>query len=132
MTAIYPVAIVGLFFSSPIFGHHAITTEFDTTKPVKVKGTVTKVEWSNPHAYLYVEVEDKSGSKADWIFETAGPLSLAHNGWTRDSVRTGDRVTIFGYRSRSGLSIASASSVLLKNGQKLPAGSPYSGAPKEN
>jgi len=132
VTAIYPVAIVGLFFSSPIFGHHAITSEFDTGEPVQVKGIVTRVEWRNPHTYLYVEVKDRSGNPADWTFETAGPLGLAHNGWTRDSVRAGDQVTIFGYRSRSGLSIASARAVVLKNGKKLSAGSPYDGGPKEN
>jgi len=132
VTAIYPVAVVGLFFSAPIFGHHAISTEFDPREPVKIKGIVTRVEWRNPHAYLYVEVSDRGGNREDWTFETAGPLMLTHNGWTRDSVRAGDQVTIFGYRSRAGLTIASARSVLLKNGQKLFAGSPYDGGPKEN
>lgn len=132
MTAIYPVAIVGLFFSLPVFSHHAVPSEFDLQDPVKVKGTVTKVEWRNPHTYLYVEVKDGSGNTAEWIFETAGPLGLARNGWTRDSVRAGDQVTVFGYRSRAGLKIGSARSVVLKDGQKLFAGTPYDGVPKEN
>jgi len=131
MTAIYPVAIVGLFFSSPVFGHHAISTEFDPQAPVKLRGVVTKVDWTNPHAYIYVQVKDDSGNTAEWIFETAGPLGLAHNGWTRDSVRAGDEVTIFGYRSRSGLKIATARSVVLNGGQKLFAGTPYDNLPKE-
>ena len=95
-------------------------------------GTVTTVEWRNPHTYFYVEIRDRRGNTADWTFETAGPLSLARNGWTRDSIRAGDQITILGYRSRSGLNIASARSVVLKNGQRLSAGSPYDGGPKEN
>jgi len=132
MTVIYPFAMLGLFFSVPVFGHHAFSAEYDPKQPVKIRGIVTKVEWSNPHAYVYLDVQNHEGNKANWIFETAGPLGLAHDGWTRDSIRVGDQVTIFGYRSRSGLNIASARTVVLKDGHKLPAGSPFDGGPKEN
>jgi Family of unknown function (DUF6152) len=130
--ATYPFAIVGLFFSAPVFAHHAFSAEYDAREPVMVRGTVTKVEWSNPHAYVYLQVRDKEGNTAIWTFEMAGPLALAHDGWTRDSIRAGDQLTVFGYRSWSGLNIASARSVVLKTGQKLSAGSPYDGGPKEN
>ena len=124
----FSIVVLSLF-AAPVFGHHAFLTEFDSSQPVQVTGTVTTVEWKNPHTYFYVEIRDRRGSTADWTFETAGPLGLARNGWTRDSIRAGDQITIFGYRSRSGLRIASARSVLLKNGRKLSAGSLYDGGP---
>ncbi len=132
MKAVCLITGVILALSARASAHHAFSTEYRADQPVELEGTVVSVEWRNPHTYLYLQIKNANGSTADWTFETAGPLGLARNGWTRDSLRAGDQVVVSGYRSRSGLRIASARSVILKNGRKLSAGSLYDGGPKEN
>jgi hypothetical protein len=106
--------------------------EFDSDKPVTVNGSVTKVDWRNPHTYFSVNGKDERGNAGNWVFETAGPARLARNGWHRDSVRIGDKVTVFGYRCRAGLNIGSARVVVLRDGQRLSVGSAYDGGPGSN
>jgi hypothetical protein len=133
MTAVIPVGgIVLLLAAAPVFAHHSFSMEFDSGQPVTVRGVVTKVEWRNPHTYLYVEVKDGKGKLINWTFETAGPAGLARSGWHRDSVKVGDQVIVSGYRSRAGLNIASARTVVLMDGHKLSAGSAYDGGPRWN
>jgi hypothetical protein len=94
-----------------------------------LQGNVTKIEWMNPHVYLYVDV--KAGGKTDnWACETAGPNTLARQGWSRMSLKIGDRVTVVGYRARDGAFVASAREVVLADGRKVFVGSPYDGGPK--
>jgi hypothetical protein len=106
--------------------------EFDSSQPVTLRGVVTKVEWRNPHTYFYVDVKGTGAKVTNWTFETAGPTGLARSGWHRDSMRVGDEVTVFGYRSRAGANIASAREVVLMDGHKLMAGSAYDGGPRGN
>jgi hypothetical protein len=133
MTSVIPLGGIALLLAAtPIVAHHSFSMEFDSSQPVNLRGVVTKVEWRNPHSYLYVDVRNANGKVSNWTFETAGPARLARSGWHRDSVKVGDQVTVSGYRSRSGLNIGSARSVVLMDGQRLAAGSEYDGGPRSN
>jgi hypothetical protein len=133
MTVVIPVGgIVLLLAATPVFAHHSFSTEFDASQPVNLRGVVTKVEWRNPHTYLYVDVKDGEGRVINWTLETAGPAGLARSGWHRDSIKVGDRVTVSGYRSRAVSNIASARLVVLMDGHRLSAGSAYDGGPRPN
>lgn len=111
------------------YAHHSVSAEFDLSKRITLEGRVTKIEWMNPHVYLYVDV--KAGSKTDnWACETAGPNTLARQGWSRMTLKIGDRVTVVGYRARDGAYVASAREVVMANGRKLFVGSPFDGGPK--
>ena len=77
----------------PVVAHHAFAAEFDADKPVKLTGAVTKLDWTNPHAWIYVDVKDETGKVANWGFELASPNGLMRNGWTRFSLKPGDVVT---------------------------------------
>lgn len=114
---------------TPTFAHHSVGAEFDLSQRITLQGRVTKIEWMNPHVYLYVDV-GHDGKIANWACETAGPNTLARQGWSRKSVRIGDRVTVLGYRARDGAYVASAREVVLADGRKVFVGSPYDGAPK--
>ena len=118
------VAGAGLLLSAPaVFAHHSFAAEYDAAKPVELKGTVTKVEWTNPHARFYVDVKDASGKITNWNFELASPNVLTRNGWTRHSLKEGDVITVQGSRAKDGDNLANARSVVLADGKKVFAGS---------
>lgn len=106
-----------------VSAHHAFSAEFDSEKPVKLTGSVTKLDWTNPHAWIYVDVKDASGKVENWGFELASPNGLMRNGWTRFSLKPGDVVTIEGSRAKNGSTNANAQVVVSSNGQRLFAGS---------
>ena len=107
----------------PAFAHHSFAAEYDATKPIEIKGAVTKVEWTNPHARFYIDVKDASGKVTNWNFELASPNVLARNGWTRHSLKEGDVVTVQGSRAKDGDNLANARTVVLADGKKVFAGS---------
>jgi Family of unknown function (DUF6152) len=121
------VLVVGaglLLAGQPVLAHHAFAAEFDAAKPVKLTGAVTKVEWTNPHAWIYVDVKDEKGIVANWAFELASPNGLMREGWTRSSLKPGDVVTVEGSRAKNGSTKANAMAVTLgSTGQRLFAGS---------
>lgn len=121
---------LGLFLPGvATYAHHAVAAEFDLNKKITLQGRVTKVEWMNPHVYVYVDVAT-SGKTANWACETAGPNTLARQGWSRLTVKIGDRVTVVGFQARDGSHVASAREVVLANGRKVFGGSPYDGGPQ--
>jgi Family of unknown function (DUF6152) len=99
--------------------HHSFAAEFDSTKPVKITGIVTKVEWRNPHTFFYVDVEGENGKIQNWAMELASPNALTRRGWNRDSLKIGDVVTVEGSRARDGTLKGSASAVVLSSGERL-------------
>jgi hypothetical protein len=93
--------------------HHSFSAEFDVNKPVHMTGTVTSVEWRNPHTWFYVDVKNETGGVVNWGFELASPNLLLRNGWTRSSMKIGDIVTIEAYQAKNGMSLANAHVVTL-------------------
>ena len=108
----------------PVSAHHSFAAEYDAAKPVTLKGAVTRIEWTNPHARFYVDVKDESGSVTNWNFELASPNVLVRNGWTRNSLKIGDEVTIQGSLAKDGAKMANARVVTLADGRRVFAGSP--------
>jgi hypothetical protein len=109
---------------APLMAHHSFSAEYDSKKPVTVKGTVTKVDWMNPHVYFYLDVEDDSGNVSNWSLEMGPPNGLQRAGWTRNTMKVGDVVVVQGTLAKDGSHQANARSVTMAvTGKRLGAAS---------
>jgi hypothetical protein len=118
-------AAVLLASAGRVLGHHSFSAEFDASKPFKMSGTVTKVEWMNPHTFFYIDVTDEKTKKVtNWAMEMGSPNCLMRQGWTRNSMKVGERVTVEGSLAKDGSPTGNARSVILEStGKRLFAAS---------
>ncbi len=108
-----------LSFGIPAWAHHSFSAVFDADSPVEANGTVTKVEWRNPHAWIYIDVEGENGNVVNWAFELGSPNGLRRRGWSRDTVKVGDVISVSGYRARDGSNRGNVASLTLADGREL-------------
>ena len=103
----------------PALAHHAFSNEFDESKPITLEGVVTRIDWENPHVHYYVDVTGPDGTVVNWACETGGPNRLARRGWTRDSLKLGDKVVVHGFPAKDASHSADGRKVTLANGQTI-------------
>ena len=128
------VMVVGLFFAGTavsLRAHHAFAAEFDAKKPVHFEGTVTKMEWVNPHVWLHIDVKKPDGSVENWAFEAGTPNVLFRRGFTKESLLPGTKVVVDGYQAKDGLKRANGRDLTFSDGRKMFLGSSGTGAPYE-
>ena len=124
------IAVVGMIVAAgPAFAHHPFASEFDASAPVRLAGKITQVNWSNPHVKIRMTASTQDGNQ-NWILEAASPAELGRKGWTRRTLKTGDQITVEGYRAKSEPMTAAARVIELSDGKKLSAADDKDGGPK--
>ena len=125
LRALAILGVIGVLpAAAPLLAHHSFAAEYDAKKPFEMKGTITKVDWMNPHVYFYIDVKDESGKTANWAFEMGPPRLLERGGWKKNTMKEGDEVIVAGTLAKDGGKHGNARSVTLAStGQKLGAAS---------
>ena len=117
------VVVAFLTAAVPAFAHHAFSAEFDQAKPVKVSGEISRLEWTNPHAWIHIDAKGADGKVVPWRFEMGAPNALLRAGWSKSDIKAGTQVTISGFMARAGGSVGNAFQVRLPDGRDLFAAS---------
>jgi hypothetical protein len=130
VTSVFGLVALGSW-TTPVLAHHAFTAEFDATKPVTLRGTVTKMEWVNPHSWIHLDVKGPDGKVETWAIEAGAPNAMFRRGWNKNSIPVGIEIVVEGYRAKNGKNIANGRDVLLPDGKKLFVGSSGTGAPRD-
>jgi hypothetical protein len=126
------VGLAGLVITAaPVWAHHAFAAEFDAKKEVHFKGTVTQMEWINPHAWVHIDVKNPDGTTTNWMIEAGTPNTLFRRGFSRDSLKPGTDIVVDGYQAKDGSNRANGRDLTLPDGRKLFIGSQGTGAPVE-
>jgi hypothetical protein len=123
------MVLTAAIMAAPVAAHHSFSAEFDVEQPIKLIGTVTEMRWSNPHAWIYIDVKDETGKVVNWALEMQGANALVRRGWRPADVPIGTVVTVEGWAARSGKPAANTNTILLPDGRRLFAGSPTGEGP---
>lgn len=113
------LVFIFLLLAVPALAHHSFAADYDASKPITLQGTVSRVEWMNPHVRFYLHVKNESGGVTNWSFELGSPNTLKRSGWTRNSLKIGDEVTVKGCRARDSANQGNATSILSRDGKAL-------------
>ena len=113
----------------PIYAHHSFAAEYDASKAIRITGVISKVEWTNPHSYLYIDVRDAQGVTSTWTCEGGAPNALSRRGFRKNDIKLGDTVTIDGYGAKDGSHLMDARRITLSDGRSFYSGSPGDGGP---
>jgi hypothetical protein len=132
LKSIAAVAMASMFLTvAPARAHHAFSAEFDANSPIKLEGTVAKMEWVNPHAWIYVDVKKPDGTTEQWKIEGGTPNALFRRGFTKDSLKAGTAIVVSGYRAKDGSLKGNGRDLMFPDGRKLFLGSSGTGAPSD-
>jgi len=125
------VCMAGLLLAAalPLLAHHSFAAEYDGNAKLTLKGTIAKIDWMNPHIWIYIDAKDEAGKVTRWQCEGGPPNSLTRNGWTKDAVKSGDEVTIEGFRAKDGTNTCNSRSLKMPDGRTVFAGTADDGAP---
>jgi len=123
------LVVLAVLVALPICAHHSFAAQYDAQKSVTLSGKVTKVEWANPHVYFYMDVVAEGGTVTTWAVENGPPTTLFRQGWRKDTLKSGDLISVQGFPAKDGSNTANARSVVLSDGRRIFAGSSADGAP---
>ena len=129
LAALVALGSLGFALESPLDAHHSFAAEFDGTKAIRITGTITKVEWTNPHSYFYLDAKSDSGDEVKWTCEAGSPGALSRRGFKRGDLKLGDTVIVDGYRAKDGSNMVDARRVTLPDGRIVSGASAGDGGP---